>query len=177
MLSTPGMVGASASVFAIAVAMATQMPNFTFHLIFLGPVRIKYIVAVYVFISLLGAVGANAGGNLAHLGGALMGFVYIKSLQGGSDIGLWVTQFIDGLKGLFGRNKVRVSYRKPEKEYEKTKTYYSPFSKSKKEQQSTKTPGQVTQDEIDRILDKISESGYESLSKIEKEKLFNYSKK
>jgi len=171
--SFPGMVGASAAVYAVAVAVATQMPNYTFHLLFLGPVRIKYIVAVYIFFSLLGSIGGNAGGNLAHLGGALMGFLYIKGLQNGLDMGLWVTQFIEGFGRLFNQNKIKVSYRKGEKEYQSNRTNYPPFSSSpKKESKSV-----VTQDEIDSILDKISESGYESLSKAEKEKLFNYSKK
>jgi membrane associated rhomboid family serine protease len=178
--SHPGMVGASGAVMAIVIASATQLPNYTFHLIFLGPVRIKYIAAFYVFASLIGSVGSNAGGNLAHLGGALMGFVYIKSLHGGNDIGLWITQFLEGVQKLFNRKKVRVTYRREEKTYEKSRTYYSPFSGAKKEQGSkseTSTGGQVTQAEIDKILDKISESGYESLSKSEKEKLFSYSKK
>jgi membrane associated rhomboid family serine protease len=178
--TSPGMVGASGAVMAIVIATATQLPNYTFHLIFLGPVRIKYIAAFYVFISLIGSVGSNAGGNLAHLGGALMGFVFIKSLQGGNDIGIWVTQFIEGVQRLFNRKKVRVSYRREEKTYEKSRTYYSPFSGTKKEKASgteSQSSGQVTQAEIDKILDKISESGYESLSKSEKEKLFSYSKK
>ncbi|MFC2186483.1 rhomboid family intramembrane serine protease [Peijinzhouia sedimentorum] len=169
----PGMVGASAAVYAVAVAISTQMPNYTIHLLFFGPVRIKYIVAVYIFFSLLGSIGGNAGGNLAHLGGALMGFLYIKGLQNGMDLGLWVTQFIEGVGKLFNKNKIKVSYRSNEKEYQRSRTNYPPFSSSpKKESKSA-----VTQDEIDTILDKISESGYESLSKAEKEKLFNYSKK
>ncbi len=169
----PGMVGASAAVYAVAVAIATQMPNYTIHLLFLGPVRIKYIVAVYIFFSLLGSIGGNAGGNLAHLGGALMGFLYIRGLQNGMDLGSWVTQFIEGVGKLFNRNKIKVSYRSDKKEYQSNRTNYPPFSSSQK----SESKSAVTQDEIDNILDKISESGYESLSKAEKEKLFNYSKK
>jgi len=169
----PGMVGASAAVYAVAVAIATQMPNYTIHMLFLGPVRIKYIVAVYIFFSLLGSIGGNAGGNLAHLGGALMGFLYIRGLQNGMDLGSWVTQFIEGVGKLFNRNKIKVSYRSDKKEYQSNRTNYPPFSSSQK----SESKSAVTQDEIDNILDKISESGYESLSKAEKEKLFNYSKK
>jgi membrane associated rhomboid family serine protease len=153
------LVGASAAVYAVVVGVATLLPNYTFFLMFLGPVRIKYIAAFYIVISFLGSVGSNAGGNIAHLGGALMGFVYIKQLQAGVNWGGWITLTIDWFKDLFkGRPKVKVSYR-------------------------SDTPGRrrpdnkPSQDELDAILDKISAGGYESLTKEEKEKLFNASKK
>jgi hypothetical protein len=155
-----GMVGASAAVYGVMVATATLLPDYTFNLLFFGPVRIKYIVAIYIAISFLGSVGPNAGGNLAHLGGALMGFVYTKQLQVGVNWGGWITAVIEWTKNLFSpRQNVKVTYRKRE-ESSKAKS----FSKS-------------SQAEIDHILDKISEKGYESLSKDEKEKLFNASKK
>lgn len=158
-----GMVGASAAVYAIVVATATLLPNYTFFLLFFGPVKIKYIAGFYVVISFLGTTQANAGGNIAHLGGALMGFVYLKQLQAGVNWGSWITVTLDWLKDLFrSKPKVKVTYRNEE-------------SKPKKavKVQLSKT----SQDEIDAILDKISERGYESLSKEEKEKLFNASKK
>ncbi|HYG02496.1 MAG TPA: rhomboid family intramembrane serine protease [Chryseosolibacter sp.] len=156
------MVGASASVNAIVVATATLLPNYTFFLLFLGPVRIKYIAAFYIVISFLGAVGSNAGGNIAHLGGALIGFVYMKQLQAGSNWGMWVTMTLDWIKNIFKpRSNVKVSYRK-----QKAATTSAG---------GTNKPS-YTQDEIDAILDKISAAGYESLTKEEKEKLFNASK-
>jgi membrane associated rhomboid family serine protease len=156
------MVGASASVNAIVVAAATLLPDYTFFLLFFGAVRIKYIAAVIVFLSFLGTIGSNAGGNLAHLGGALMGFVYIKQMQVGVNWGGWITSMIDWVKGLFqSRPKVKVTYRKEEPKVKKATTSVS----------------KASQEEIDTILDKISDRGYESLSKDEKEKLFNASKK
>jgi membrane associated rhomboid family serine protease len=158
-----GMVGASASVNAIVVATATLLPNYTFFLLFIGPVRIKYIAAVFVFLSFLGSVGDNAGGNIAHLGGALIGFIYMKQLQAGINWGGWITVTLDWFKDLFKEKpKVKVSYRKDRPAGAR------PASPQK---------GGYTQEEIDRILDKISEGGYESLTKDEKEKLFNASKK
>jgi membrane associated rhomboid family serine protease len=155
------MVGASASVNAIVVATATLLPNYTFFLLFFGPVRIKYIAGIYVFLSFLGSVQSNAGGNIAHLGGALIGFIYMKQLQAGVNWGSWITVTIDWFKDLFKpRSRVKVSYRN--------------------ENVSAKKPGgkpSVSQDELDAILDKISAGGYESLTKEEKEKLFNASKK
>jgi membrane associated rhomboid family serine protease len=157
-----GMVGASGAINAVLVAAATLMPNYTFFLLFFGPVKIKYIAAFYVFISFLGSVGPNAGGNVAHLGGALMGFIYIKQLQVGVNWGGWITAVIDWVKDLFKpRPAVKVSYRKNEPS------------------EAKKNAGRhgISQQEIDDILDKISDGGYESLSKEEKEKLFKASKK
>ena len=161
--SFPGMVGASASINAIVVATATLLPNYTFFLLFFGPVKIKYIAAITVFLSFLGTVGTNAGGNIAHLGGALIGFIYMKQLQSGINWGSWVTATLEWIKDLFrAKPKVKVSYRKEDYTAQKKSTGGKP---------------PVTQDELDAILDKISAGGYESLTKEEKEKLFNASKK
>ena len=157
-----GMVGASAAVNAIIVGTATLLPNYTFFLLFFGPVRIKYIAAVFVFLSFLGTVGTNAGGNIAHLGGALIGFIYMKQLQSGINWGNWITATLDWFKDLFkARPKVKVTYRKDAAAAHK---------------KGSGKPS-VSQDELDAILDKISAGGYESLTKDEKEKLFNASKK
>lgn len=157
-----GMVGASGAIYAIMVATATLLPNYTFMLLFFGPVKIKYIVGFYIVLSFLGSVGSNSGGNIAHLGGALMGFIYTKQLQAGVNWGGWITAIIDWTKNIFQpKPKVKVTYRKEETQAKKSS--------------SSSTKG--SQDEIDSILDKISDKGYESLSKDEKEKLFNASKK
>lgn len=158
-----GMVGASAAVNAVVVACATLAPNYTFYLLFLGPVRIKYIAAFFIVLSFIGTVGSNAGGNLAHLGGALIGYLYIRQLQAGSNWGGWVTITLDWFKQIFKPDaKVKVSYRSQRK---RAKESGRPAS------------DRISQDEIDAILDKISEGGYESLTREEKEKLFNASKK
>jgi membrane associated rhomboid family serine protease len=160
-----GMVGASAAVYAIMVATAVLLPDYTFYLLFLGPVKIKYIVFFYIVISFLGSVGPNAGGNIAHLGGALMGFVYMKQLQAGVNWGGWITITLDWIKELVQpRPKVKVSYRKEE-------------TNGSRKPAKTSAKSKISQEEIDAILDKISDGGYESLSKEEKEKLFNASKK
>jgi membrane associated rhomboid family serine protease len=160
-----GMVGASAAVYAVLVATATLLPDYTFFLLFIGPVRIKYIALIYIVISFLGSVGSNAGGNIAHLGGALMGYVYIRQLQVGVNWGSWVTAVLQWIKGLFSSQpKVKVTYRN-----------YG--SSTKKSETASPAMNKASQEEIDAILDKISDRGYESLTKEEKEKLFNASKK
>lgn len=140
-------IGSSAAVMAIIVATATLVPNYAIMMMFIGEVKIKWIAIAYFLISFIGLSSANAGGNLAHIGGAILGFAFIKSLQSGRD---WTK--------LFERKpKMRVV---------------------KNEKPPVKKPAfkDVSQQEIDAILDKISSSGYDQLTATEKEKLFKASK-
>jgi hypothetical protein len=147
------------------------MPNYTIPLIFLGPVKLKYIAAFYVVTSLLRSTGVNAGGEIAHLGGALAGWLFITQLKSGNDRSRVVLQFIIWVKSLFTpQPKIKVSYRK-----EKA-TSANPKATSSKASASSKKSANASQAEIDLILDKISEKGYDALSKEEKQKLFNASK-
>jgi len=163
------MVGASAGVFAVVVGSAVFMPNYTMYLLLIGPVKIKYIALVYVFLFIIGTRGANAGGEFAHLGGAFAGWLYISQIKKGSDIGSWVIGSLNFIKSIFKPSpKIKVTHRS------------TPRQKSRvKATKSTKSnrPDSASQEEIDAILDKISHSGYESLSKDEKQKLFNASSK
>ncbi len=143
----PPLVGASASVTAIIIATATLLPDYTISLILIGPVKLKWLALFFIVIDFLGIVGPNAGGEIAHLGGALIGFVYIKQLQKGHD---WIAAIANVFKP---RPKLKV------------------VSKNS----SGKSGGKPRQEEIDLILDKISQSGYDSLSKQEKEILFRAS--
>jgi membrane associated rhomboid family serine protease len=168
---SPNLVGASAGVFAVVFGTATLMPNYTIGLLFIGPVRIKYIALFYVLSFLLNLSGNNSGGELAHVGGALIGFVYIRQLQNGLDLGSWIQRVLRFFGGLFERkSKIKVSYKKNQQ-----RTTASRSSSVKRPASSS--PYDTSQDEIDAILDKISAKGYESLSKEEKQKLFNASKK
>lgn len=170
------MLGASAGVFAVVVGAATLTPNTTFFLILIGPVRIKYIAIFYVILSFANSIGANAGGELAHLGGALLGFLYITQLRKGVDLGIPVQKVGIFFENLFSgrRSNVKVSYRKEKTTGGGFGSFGSPSAK-------TTTPVAkseiATQEEIDRILDKIADRGYEALNKEEKRKLFEFSKK
>lgn len=137
------LIGASASVMAIFTAITTLVPNYSIHLLLVGPVKIKYLLAVYIFLDII-AIEKFDGGSLSHLGGALLGFVYIKLLQNGTD----VTKIFD---------------RKPK-------------LKVVRNAEPKKQTNMVNQKEVDAILDKISKSGYDKLSKEEKETLFKASK-
>ena len=141
------LLGSSASVMAIVAATATLVPDFTIRLMLFGTVRLKYLAIAYFVLDIIGIGGGNAGGSIAHIGGALIGFIFIKQLQSGNDLSKILTK----------RSKLKVvksADSKPVKNY--------------------LADDQAT---IDSILDKISKSGYDSLSKIEKEQLFKASKK
>lgn len=165
-VSTGNLVGASAGVFAVVVGSAVFMPNYTLYFLLIGPVKIKYIALVYVFLFIIGTRGVNAGGEFAHLGGAAAGWLYISQIKKGSDIGAWIISVLGFFKALFAPHpKIKVTHRSESRKRAK--------STAKK---TVSTDG-TSQDEIDAILDKISHSGYESLSKEEKQKLFNASGK
>lgn len=151
--------GASGSVLAITLAVATLLPDYTIFLLIIGPVKMKYIAAFTILLDLISMTGDNAGGHITHLGGALFGYVYITQLRRGNDIAAWFHKMADYVTNLFKpKSKMKVVYKK---------------------QTSNKKPLPVSepdQDTIDRILDKISKSGYSSLTKDEKELLFKASK-
>lgn len=164
------MLGASGAAYAVAVGAATLLPNYTFHLLFLGAVRIKYIVFFFIILSFAQTAGVNAGGHLAHLGGAVLGFAYVKMLQNGTDIGrpiYWVMESWNNL--VRPKPPVRVSYRQRSSAGAATSSYAAGSTST-----SVNTPDQ---DEVDMILDKISRSGYESLTREEKQKLFRASQR
>lgn len=164
------MVGASAAVYAIVLAAATLMPNYSFHLLLLGPVQIKWIALVYVLLSFRDMPYVNSGGNVAHLGGALIGYIFIIQLKKGNDLGAWITNLLDGIQRIFDRKpKMRVSHNA-----KKSKVTVNTNAGSAKNSGSAASAGSPTQDEIDAILDKISEGGYESLTKEEKIKLAKF---
>ncbi len=152
-------IGASAGIMSIIVATAVLLPDYSI-MIFIWSVRLKWLAAIFVGIDIISInFDGNAGGHIAHLGGALFGYIYIASYRNGNDLSVWFNNVADTLVSVFSKKKkLKVSYVKPE-----------PKSSVKKED-ATK------QKKIDSILDKISKSGYESLSTEEKEILFKASK-
>ena len=169
--------GASAAVTAMLACAALVAPDYIFNILLIGPVRLKYIALVLLFLDVVAiANNYNAGGSFAHLGGAAMGFFYVFLLKKGVDLGKPINIMITSISNLFNRkNKKTFTYQKGEKE----------FARSEKKQQKTTsqgnrksdTEGVNEQERLDIILDKIKQKGYESLTKEEKEFLFNASKK
>lgn len=141
-------IGSSAAVMAVIVATATLLPDYSMRLMFFGDVKLKYLALAYIVLDLIGIASTNAGGSFAHIGGAVLGFTYIKLLKSGTD---WSSIF----------------KRKP-----KLRVVKNDFGR----QTAKKQTENVNQEEIDRILDKISKTGYDKLNKQEKETLFKASK-
>ena len=159
-ISVAQALGASASVLAITLAIAAYIPDYTVHLILIGPVRLKYIALVSVLLDLISVSGSNAGGHIAHLGGALYGYIFAMNLKKGKNISSWFDLLVEKIKLLFTARRMKVIKKdRPLRDDE--------YLHNKK----------VSQERIDSILDKISHSGYGSLTSEERDILFNYSNK
>jgi len=155
------LLGASASLLAILVAISVYEPDQEIYLVFLGGVKLKYVAAFYILLSVIGISTSNPGGNIAHLGGALFGYLYIFQLRKGKDMTSGLVKWINKLAALFKTGKkVRIEHRQPPRDdYE--------YNRQKNQ----------NQEEINKILEKIAKSGYDSLTKKEKEMLFKQGRK
>ena len=155
MVSLSLALGASASVMAIVIAIAVYTPNFAINLLFLGPVKLKYIAIFTILLDVLSIPSSNSGGHIAHLGGALFGYLYIAQFRKGRNITRSFDRFMDNLFSFFKpRPKFRVTHKRPMDDIE-----YNRWKANR-------------QKRIDQILEKIAKNGYDSLSKEEKEILF-----
>lgn len=158
------LIGASAGVTSVLIFVCAYLPNQEVRIIFFN-VKLWYVGAFFVLVDLIQIpYGGNVGGRLAHLGGALLGYIYARQLLNGNDIGSGFTKFRDVIVQLF---------KSKEKKGPLKTVYKKNTSKSKG---STDYDKQAHQRKIDAILDKISKSGYESLSKAEKDFLFKAGK-
>ncbi|MDA9906919.1 rhomboid family intramembrane serine protease [Flavobacteriaceae bacterium] len=157
------LMGASAAVLAIVIFIATYTPDAMVR-IFTFRIKLWQIGLVMVLLDLFQLPSSgNAGGLIAHMGGAIFGYVYAIQLKKGNDIGIWFENFMDLLVNLFKSNKY-----KHFKQVHKTKQ-----SAPKNAKRNPTTNHQI---KIDRILDKIGKSGYDSLTKAEKDFLFKAGK-
>ena len=153
------LLGASASVSALMVFAATYSPNISFRF-FMVTIKLWQLAVGLFLLDLfrLGS-GTNPGGMLSHVGGAVFGYLYAVQLAKGNDIGLWFEKIVASLTNLFKTRK-NTPFRKVHK---------TPKNTTKKKTTSVKDERQI---KIDGILDKIGKSGYESLTKQEKDFLF-----
>jgi membrane associated rhomboid family serine protease len=152
----PPMIGASAGVMAVFIFICTYTPDQEIRFFFVN-LKLKYLGIAFFFLDVIQIPSGNAGGHLAHIGGALLGFIYARQLIAGRDIGygfqsIWQT--------IFTRKSLKTVYRAPKN----------------KSTQSNKTADGNHQNKIDEILDKISKSGYDTLSNEEKDYLFRAGK-
>jgi membrane associated rhomboid family serine protease len=158
-----GLVGASASVMAILFATAFYQKGLEINLIFFGRIKLFYIALFFLLVDLISIEQSNPGGHIAHIGGAVMGIWFARSSLRGRDVTTRMNAVMDRLANLFASRRrqktpYRQVHRRPETDYEYNQRKYD------------------EQVEIDRILDKIKRSGYNSLSDHEKKRLFDASK-
>ena len=159
------LVGASASVLAVAVATAVREPDYKINLMFIGPVKLKFFALFIVLFDILYVGSDNAGGHLAHLGGALAGWWFGWSLRKGRDVTRWINAIFDWFSGgLTFRRTPKKAKMKAQKGGRAADYDYNAHKKQQSE-------------EIDRILEKLKKSGYGSLSTEEKKRLFDASKR
>ena len=164
-ISAP-MIGASAAIMAVLMAVTVYQPLMPVRLLLIGNVKLWHITAVLLILDLMQLRLENMGGHISHLAGAFFGFVYIKALQNGTDMSVIVTKIIDFFANGFKRS--------PSTPFKKVhKNYSKPVEKRTASRIVTKDK---TQQQIDEILDKISQSGYDSLTKEEKDFLFKSGK-
>jgi len=164
-LSSGSMVGASAGTIAVLVAGALYLPNMPVRL--WGIFEIKYwmLAAGIVLLDILSLTGSNAGGHIAHLGGAIVAFFFIRSMRNGHEWNVYLFQIIDAVRNtLYSRSRKRKGFRFGERNY----TKYEAVKNSSENNTNT--------EKMDAILDKIKEKGYDSLTKEEKAYLFKISK-
>lgn len=159
--------GASAGVMSIVVATATLLPDYEIRLLIFGTVKLKWIALVVLVLDFVSIAGFNSGGHIAHIGGAFFGYMFIKQLQAGNDWSVTFNKLWSKVQSFF---RAIMNAFKPSK---------GPRVVYKQEQNASSRPtGKTTksskghQEVVDAILDKINESGYDSLTKEEKEILF-----
>jgi membrane associated rhomboid family serine protease len=159
--------GASASIMAVVVATATYQPERRMHLVFIGPVKIVYIAVIMFILTSMVDFSVNSGGKIAHIGGALTGFLFAFYYRRGKDLTKGFDRFMDTIATWFKprKNRLKVTYKRTPDQ--KPPADDIEYNKQKVEEQK----------EIDHILEKISKAGYDSLTAREKELLFKMSDK
>ena len=163
------LVGASASVLAIVAATAYREPNYRVQLFLFGAIRLKYLALVVIGIDVLSITSSNAGGHIAHLGGALAGLWFAASLSKGTDLTSWINWILDGFTSLFQKKTWK---RKP-----KMKVHYGNSATGREKDYDYNAQKKAQSDEVDSILEKLKKSGYDSLTTEEKKSLFDASKR
>ena len=159
--------GASASVMAVVVATATYQPDRKMHLVLIGPIKIVYIALAMFILTSMVDFSVNTGGKIAHIGGALSGFLFAYYYRRGKDLTKGFDRTMDSIATWFkpGKEKLKVTYKRSNEQ--KRPRDDKEYNQQKKSEQK----------EIDQILDKISKAGYDSLTSREKEMLFKMSNK
>ncbi len=161
-------IGASGAVFGLTIAAATIAPEYSMRLILIGDVRLKYIAMAAILLQLVALAGnSNAGGTFGHIGGLIMGYIYVVQLRRGNDLAIPVNRILDKIQNFFqkdDRQKPKVVYRNPN------------LKKKGNNSKGNSATDISHEEKLDAILDKIKQKGMSSLTEEEKEFLLNASK-
>ncbi len=153
------MCGASASILAIVTATAFRLPNYRINLLFVGAISLKYVAIITIVIDLLSVTSSNSGGHIAHLGGALMGYIFLICFEKGKDLTAPINRLIDKIVTWWKGRTIR-----PKKKEGKRPESDDEYRRRKN----------AEEDEINAILEKIKRSGYSSLTPEEKRRLLEF---
>ena len=162
-------IGASGAVFGMMVAFAMLFPRIPIMLLFLPPIQARFLVAGLIAIDLLLISSGDNVARIVHLGGALCGYVLVKLYLQGYHYDLWIEQW----KQRFRRRKSPGTSQSTSR----TSASAGPRNPSMRKVTDAEIVKEYDQDDLDRILDKISKSGYEGLTAEEKRLLFELSRK
>ena len=168
------LLGASAAIIAIVVATAVQAPNYKVGLLFFGEISIKWIAIVTIFIDFISISADNAGGHISHIGGAVVGLLFVMLLRRGIDITAWFNAIIDFFVNTWrrltsdGSPRIRIN-----PSYKRRRSHTSPSSSRHSDDIISPEDERV----MDEILKKVKESGYSALSDEEKSRLFSASRR
>ncbi len=169
------LLGASASVLAIVVAIAIYRPDYPLSLFFFGSIPLKWIALITVFIDII-SIDVNMGGHIAHLGGALVGLWFGVAIKRGHDITSWINRCIDAVVMLFNKPKLKSASNQDVKRGPSF-NYHQSTSHASDNDKSRKIVGDLDEARLDEILGKLKQSGYAALTDEEREFLFNASRK
>ena len=168
------LIGASAAIFAIVIAVSVYRPNYQINLLFIGGIPIKWLSIVAVFIDFITIVEGNLGGHIAHVGGMLTGLWFALAIKNGHDITSWISRCLDAIVSIFKSwpRKARNPNGGKAAKHRKTKN-----NKNKTNGTKSKSAASLNEERLDEILGKLKRSGYGALSDEEKEFLFDASRK
>ncbi len=161
------MCGASASILAIVTATAFRLPNYRIHLFLFGAIPLKYIALITIGIDLMSVTSTNSGGHIAHLGGALMGYIFLIFSEKGKDLTAPLNRFIDKIVTWRKGRHIHIKKKKGESHVKGRPESDDDYRRRKKNEEN----------DLNAILDKIKQSGYTALTTEEKRRLFEHGKK
>ena len=178
--SNSWLIGASASVMAIVIAISVYRPDYQISLLFIGGISLKWVAIATVFIDLIGIESANFGGHIAHIGGMLVGLWFGMSIKRGRDITAWFNRSVDWMVARFKGHSHKPWKPIGGKSFKSSKSSQSSSSSNNTNngnESSNVASSTVDESRLDDILGKLKRSGYDALSDDEKEFLFNASRK